>query len=95
MKLVKWAWSHLYLASVETGLVLPLEFYNSLTTLLSGHKMLTELVEVLFYTSLLPILSPSLPSMADVLNPATCPPSKLLNPHSNAVLTAQVGVLPI
>ena len=88
---MKWAWSHLYLASVEAGLVLPMEFYNCLTTMLSGHKMVTELVEVVWYTSLLPTLSPSLYSMADVLNPSTCPPETLLSPHSNAVLTAQVG----
>ena len=33
MKLVKWAWSHLYLVSVDTGLVLPLEFYTDLSTM--------------------------------------------------------------
>ena len=89
MKLVKWAWSHLYLVSVDTGLVLPLEFYTDLSTMLSAHKMIDQLAEILLYTSLLPGLSPSLASLADLLNPATCPPDRLLSPHSTAVFTAQ------
>ena len=89
MKLVKWAWSHLYLVSVDSGLVLPLEFYTDLSTMLSAHQMIEQLAEILLYTSLLPGLSPSLASLADLLNPATCPPSSLLSPHSTAVFTAQ------
>ena len=89
MKLVKWAWSHLYLVSVDTGLVLPLEFYTDLSTMLSAHKIIDQLAEILLYTSLLPGLSPSLASLADLLNPVRCPPAKLLCPHSTAVFTAQ------
>ena len=87
MKLVKWAWSHLYLVSVDSGLVLPLEFYTDLSAMLSAHQMIEELAEILLYTSLLPGLSPSLASLADLL--ASCPPAKLLCPHSTAVFTAQ------
>ena len=86
---MKWAWSHLYLVSVDSGLVLPLEFYTDLSTMLSAHQMTEQLAEILLYTSLLPGLSPSLASLADLLSPATCPPTRLLSPHSTAVFTAQ------
>ena len=93
VKLLKWAWTHLYLASVETGLVLPTEFYNDLTAMLSGRKNITKLIEVLLYTSLLPILSPSLYSLADILQISTDSPKTLLFNHSNVVLFAQVTTL--
>ena len=92
-KLLKWAWTHLYLASVESGIALPTEFYNDLTTMLSSQKNVDKLIEVLFYTSLLPTLSPSLVSVADILNLSTSFRKTLLSNHSNLVLLAQVKKL--
>ena len=86
-RLVRWAWTHLYQSSVSHGIVLPGQFYTDLTTMLSSHDMIPQLVETLLYTSLLPCLKPPLRSLADVLK---CPSSSLTNPHSNAVFTAQV-----
>ena len=70
--------------------MLPTEFYNDLTAMLSGRKNITKLIEVLLYTSLLPILSPSLYSLADILQISTDSPKTLLFNHSNVVLFAQV-----
>ena len=58
--------------------------------MLSGQKNLTKLIEVLLYTSLLPTLSPSLVSLADILKLSTSSPEILLSNHSNVVLLAQV-----
>ena len=86
-RLVKWAWTHLYLTSVSKGVILPSEFYIDLTELLSTHNMTSQLVEVLLYTSLMPSLKPPVRGVADVL---TSPPSSLTSPHSTAVFTGQV-----
>ena len=73
--------------------MLPTEFYNDLTAMLSGRKNITKLIEVLLYTSLLPVLSPSLYSLADILQISTDSPKTLLFNHSNVVLFAQVTTL--
>ena len=86
-RLVKWSWTHLYLSSVSKGVILPDQFYTDLTELLSSHNMISQLAEVLLYTSLLPSLKPPLRGVADVL---ICPPSSLTSPHSTAVFTGQV-----
>ena len=85
-RLVRWAWTYLYLPSVSQGVILPSQFYTHLTGLLSSHKMIAELVEVLLYTSIMPSLKPPLRSLADVL---TSPSHLLLSPHSTAVFTGQ------
>ena len=49
--------------------------------------MISELIEVLLYVSLIPCLKVPLRSLADVL---MCSEETLTTPHSNAVFTAQV-----
>jgi len=86
-RLVKWAWSHLYLASVNQGVQLPAKFYSELCNMLPTQNMIPELVEVLLYVSMIPSLKVPLRGLADVL---MCSEKTLTSPHSNAVFTGQI-----
>ena len=69
------------------GVQLPAKFYSELCNMLPTQNMISELVEVLLYVSLIPCLKVPLRGLADVL---MCSEKTLTSPHSNAVFTGQV-----
>merc|ERR1719452_63893 len=85
-RLVRWSWTSLYLSSLSNGVVLTPKFYTDFCNLLVTHKLISQLVEVLLYTALIPSLTPPLIPLYEVL---ASPPSVFTDSHSTAILTAQ------